>query len=335
MRTAQRLGSVLVWLGGLPAVAWAVAAVWIDGPLPPALGAAAALIVAAAGLAVLLWLRGARRVLGLVALVGIVAAWWVSLLPRNDRDWLPDVANPPWAEISGDRVTIRNLRDFTYPGDGDADFTERWETRTYNLAALRGIDLFLSFWGPTAIAHTVMSWEFADGPPLAISIETRKERGESYSAVLGFFRQYELYYVVADERDVIGVRTGHRGEQVYLYRIRMPPERARELLLDYLGEINRLRDQPEWYNAFSHNCTTGIRRHLGQIGLAGAWDWRILANGYLDQLAHERGTIDNSLPFEEMRRRSEITAAARAADGAEDFSARIRADLPAARGVAE
>ena len=112
--------------------------------------------------------------------------------------------------------------------------------------------MFLCFWGPTLIAHTIASWEFADGPPLAISIETRKEKGESYSAVRGFFRQFELYYVVADERDLIRLRTNFRGEQVYLYRIRMSPEGARAVLLDYLKEVNRLAEQPRWYNALTH-----------------------------------------------------------------------------------
>jgi len=223
---------------------------------------------------------------------------------------------------------IHNVRDFRSRGPGDGDFEERWEARTYDPSTLQGFDMFLSFWGPTAITHTIASWDFADGPPLAISIETRKERGESSSAVLGFFRQYELYCVVADERDVIGVRAAHRGEQVYLYRVRVPPERARTRLLDYIAEMNRMRDHPKWYNAFSHNCTTAIRRHGNQIGLPMAWNWRNLANGYLDQLAYSRGSIDTSLPLDERRRRSEVPAAAREADGADDFSVRLRAGRP-------
>ena len=118
------------------------------------------------------------------------------------------------------RVTIQNVRNFKYRSETDYD--QRWETRTYNLDQIRGVDLFLSFWGPTQIAHTIVSWEFDDGQHLAISIETRKAKGESYSALRGFFRQYELYYVVADERDLVGLRTNYRGEQVYLYRIRVP-----------------------------------------------------------------------------------------------------------------
>ena len=182
---------------------------------------------------------------GLVAAllpVVAVAVWWASIPPSNTRDWAPDVARTARATFDGSRVTIENVRNFKYRSESDYD--QRWETRTYNLDRIRGVDLFLSFWGPTQIAHTIVSWEFDDGQHLAISIETRKEKGESYSALRGFFRQYELYYVVADERDLVGLRTNYRGEQVYLYRIRVPASQARALLVDYLNEVNRLADHP-------------------------------------------------------------------------------------------
>jgi hypothetical protein len=188
--------------------------------------------------------------------------------------------------------------------------------------------MFLSFWGPTLIAHTIASWEFDDAPPLAISIETRREKGESYDALRGFFRQFELYYVVADERDVIGVRTNYRGERTYLYRIKVPADRARAMLLDYLDEINRLAEQPEWYNAFDHNCTTSIRKHGQHIGERRPWDWRILLNGRLDEMGYELGRLDTSLPFPEFKKRSEITEKAKAAGSASDFSRLIREGLP-------
>src|SRR5262249_16303092 len=223
-------------------------------------------------------------------------------------------------------LVIQNVRNFDYRSE--TDFTERWEERTFDLAKLQGADLFLSYWGSPSIAHTIVSWDFGDGQHLAISIETRKERGESYSALLGFFRQYELYYVVADERDVIGVRTNHRGERVYLYHVRLPPERSRALLLDYLKEVNQLTEEPRWYNALTHNCTTTIREHAARVGPVQPWSWQILANGYLDQLWYERGVLDNSLPFAELKARSDITERAKAADGAADFSARIRDGLP-------
>ena len=326
-----RVGAVLVktltWPVLLVGAAWGALALWFDGPAERWLAGllAGGLIVGCVALLALVrpFSRGAFAVLLALA---VVVAWWLAIPPRNDRDWSPDVGRLPRATIAGSRLTIENVRNFDYRTE--TDFTERWETRTYDLDHLRGVDMFLSFWGPTLIAHTIASWEFAEGPPLAISIETRKEKGESYSALRGFFRQYELYYVVADERDVIRLRTNYRGERAYLYRLRMRPERARAVLLDYLKEVNHLAGQPVWYNALTHNCTTTIRHHAQQVGAGRPWDWRILANGRLDELGYERGQIDTSLPFPELKARSEITERAKAADAALDFSTRIREGLP-------
>ena len=273
------------------------------------------------------WLRPfSRALLGLAVLFGAVLAWWLSLEPSNAREWLPDVARLPKATIEGDRVTIENVRNFEYRGE--EDYTERWETRRYDLSRLRGVDMFLSYWGSPWIAHTIVSWDFDDGQHLAASIETRKEQGETYSALLGFFRQFEVYYVLADERDLIGLRTDHRGEDVYLYRLTAPPDVARAVLLDYLAEINRLAEEPRWYNAATHNCTTTIREHLQHVPANRPWDWRILVNGHIDEMGYERGSIDTSLPFEELRRRSAISEKAQALRPNADFSAGIRAGLP-------
>jgi hypothetical protein len=259
--------------------------------------------------------------------VVLVALWWGSIEASNSRDWGPDVARTAQAAFQDSSVTIQNVRNFKYRSETDYD--QRWETRTYNLDRVRGVDLFMSFWGPTQIAHTIVSWDFDDGQHLAISIETRKQKGQSYSAVRGFFRQYELYYVVADERDLVGLRTNYRGEQVYLYHIRASAPQARALLIDYLEEVNRLAGHPQWYNALTQNCTTTIRGHAQHVGAGGRLDWRLLANGHLDQLLYERGQIDTRVPFEELRARSNITERAKAAaDDSADFSARVRQGLP-------
>jgi hypothetical protein len=238
------------------------------------------------------------------------------------------VARPPVASVDGDLVTIRNVRDFHYRAETDYD--EIWETRTYDLSQLRGVDLFLVYWGSEMIAHTIVSWEFSDGQHLAISIETRKEVGEEYSALLGFFRQFELYYVAADERDLIGLRGAHRGEQVFLYRLTTSVPTARAILVDYLEEMNRLAMQPRWYNALTHNCTTEIRLRARHVAPRNPFDWKILVNGYIDELGYDRGTIDTSLPFDELKQRSEITRKIQAAIDAPDFSERIREELPGA-----
>ena len=311
----------------IAAVTWAAMAIWFDGPHSRLLAGAIAAGIALVSIVLAALVRPLLR--GLVVAVFpviVVALWWTSIAPSNTRDWTPDVARTARATFDGSRVTIQNVRDFKYRSESDYD--QRWETRTFDLDRIRGVDLFLSFWGPTQIAHTIASWDFDDGQHLAISIETRKQKGQSYSALRGFFRQYELYYVVADERDLIGLRTDYRGEQVYLYSIRVPASEARALLVDYLDEINRLADHPQWYNALTQNCTTAIRGHAQNIGAGGRLDWRVLANGHLDQLLSERGQIDTDISFDDLRNRSDITQKAKAADDSPDFSARIRQGLP-------
>jgi hypothetical protein len=308
-------------------VAWGAMALWIDGPQSRVLaGMLAGSLTIVSVLSIALVRPFARGLAAAILPVVAVALWWTFIPASNTRDWTPDVARTARASFDGSHVTISNVRNFKYRSESDYD--QRWETRTYNLDGIRGVDLFLSFWGPTQIAHTIVSWDFDDGQHLAVSIETRKERGESYSALRGFFRQYELYYVVADERDLVGLRTNYRGEQVYLYRIRASAAQARALLVDYLDEVNRLADRPQWYNALTQNCTTAIRGHAQNIGAGRQLDWRLLANGHLDQLLYERAQIDTSLPFAELKARSNITEKAKAADDSPDFSAQIRQGQP-------
>jgi hypothetical protein len=307
--------------------AWACLALWLDGPASRPLAAVLAMAFALASLTLVVAVRPVRRAAALwVVAFALVLVWWLSLQPRNDRDWQPEIAQPPTAVLSGDRLILRGVRNFDYRSE--TDFTQRWEERTYDLSRLTGGDLFLSYWGPTLIAHTIVSWEFDDGQHLAASIETRKEKGEAYSALRGFFRTYELYYVFADERDLVGLRTNHRGETVYLYRLPAPPERARALLLEYVEQANRLARSPRWYNALTHNCTTSIRLHAMNAGAQLPLDWRLLFNGRLDEYLYEQGRINNSLPLGELRERSDITARARAAGSDPAFSQLIREGLP-------
>lgn len=331
MKILRRVLEVLVALAWLGVGAWAAAAIWFRAGLPRPLlaGVVFVSLLAAVIGAIAVIRRGGPKAFG-VSLAALVAfaLWYSTVRPSNDRDWTPDVARPPVAEFDGDRVTIRNVRNFDYRSETEYD--ERWEERSYDLSKIESVDLFLSYWGSPSIAHTIVSWEFSDSDPLAISIETRKEKGESYSSVRGFFREYELYYVVADERDLVGLRTNHRGEHVYLYRIRMPRELARALLVDYLEEANWMADHPKWYNAFTHNCTTAIRKHLQHVSAGNPWNWRILVNGYLDELMYERGTIDTSMPFAELRAKSEITERAKAAEDDPAFSMKIREGIPLA-----
>ena len=274
-------------------------------------------------LAIVVFVRPLRRTaVAFVVAVAVLFAWYATITPSNDRPWQPDVGQLPHAELDGDRLTLHNVRNFDYRSE--TDFTERWETRTYDLAALDRLDFFMSYWGSPAIAHTVMSWVFTDGQYLAVSIETRKEVGETYSPVAGFFRQYELYYVAADERDVIRLRTNYRGEHVYLYPLRTPRDRVRRSLLQYVDAMNRLARAPEFYNAGTGNCTTTIRTNMEAVGASMPFDWRYLVNGYLNELLYEKNVVDTSRPLAEFTTASLIDARAKAADHDPDFSRRIR-----------
>ena len=308
---------------------WASTALYLDFPIPWLRSyLALALFAIVAIILVEVPQRDIRSWLSFGLFVSVLV-WWLRLPPSNDRNWLRDVAQTPWAEVQGDKVTIHNVRNFDYLSE--TDYKVNWETRSMDLSQLRGYDLFMIYWGSEAIAHMILSFQFADSPPIAFSIEARKEVGETYSSLLGFFRQYELVYVVGDERDLVRLRTNYRkGEDVYLYRTRSTPADARAVFLNYIKSANELRAQPQWYNALTTNCTTAILPHLraGNVQARAMWDWRILLNGYADEMAYEADVLAGGLPFAELKRRAHINEAAKAADKAPDFSQRIRVGRP-------
>ena len=260
-----------------------------------------------------------------VLLAVVAAAWWRTLKPSNDRDWRPEVARLATAEFRGDRVTVQNVRNFRYRAV--EDFDERWEERSYDLSRLDGLDVFFIDWGAPLINHTILSWSFAGGRRLAISVEVRKRRGQNYSAWKALLRSYELVYVAADEADVIKLRTNYRREQVYLYRVRTSRAVARALLVDFLQAMNDVARRPIWYNALTANCTSIIRERVLHSGGRMPLTWRLFANAYLPEYLHRRGTIDNRLPFAELKALSHVNARALAAGDA-DFSQKIREGLP-------
>ena len=326
----KRLG---LWVGGLLfavvgiiGTAWAFGAVWFDGPFGDRNKIVAA-VVAVAFAVTLLFVRPFWRKLGVFAvLLAGVLIWWLTLSPTNDSDWQPDVAQKGWADIQGDEVTLHNVRNCDYRTE--ADYTPHWETRTVRISQITGIDLAVDYWGSPWIAHPIASFQFADAPPLCFSIETRKKLGQTYSAIGGLYRQFELIYIVADERDVIRLRTNYRNEDIYLYRTTISPAHARERFLEYVHSLNALRNKPRWYNAITTNCTTSIRtQHPPSERMP--WDWRILLNGKGDELMYERHLIaTGGLPFAELKARSLINVRAKAADASTDFSQLIRVGLP-------
>ncbi len=260
------LGRLLVGLGCSVVLGWMALAIYFDFSRlgPPWLRAGLGVLVPVGALVALWLVRPRRRALaGILGAFVVVLVTWLAIPPSNERDWQPDVATLAFADIHGDRVIVHNVRNAEYRTE--TDYTVRLEDRALDLSKLRSLDLFLVHWGSPLIAHTIMSWGFEGDRYLAISIETRKEKGEQYSALRGFFRQYELVFVVADERDVVRLRTNVRGEDVHVYRLDAPPADARALLLRYLEEVNQLRERPQWYNALTDNCTTAIQR-LARVG---------------------------------------------------------------------
>jgi hypothetical protein len=315
------LGCVLLLL-----TLWAAAALsfdvrvsWLRAPL--------AVLYLLAVLAVWIRVKGRWRKMGLTA--GgfvLVLGWWFSLRPSNDRDWQPDLAVLAYADIEGTKVTVHNIRNCDYRTE--TDFDVRHYDKTFDLDRIRTAELYMVYWGSPHMAHTMVSFGFQGGDYLCFSIETRKEKGEGYSAVKGLFRQFELVYVAADERDVVRLRTNYRqGEEAYLFRLNGSPEQVGVFFLNYLRRLNSLRRWPEWYSALTHNCTTSIRTQRAASDRA-PWDWRMLANGHGDELLYERGMIATNLPLAELKQRAHVNTRARAADKAADFSRLIRQGVP-------
>jgi hypothetical protein len=274
-----------------------------------------------------IWRSGQQKMRLLFAGVFLgVVIWFATIPPSHDRQWRQEVDVMPRAIIDGDKVRLTGVRNYEYRTRDD--FTVRYEERDVLLSKLTSVDLFISYWSLGAVGHTFVTFNFEDKPPICISIETRPEEGEGYAPIASMFKQYELIYVVGDERDLVGVRTDHRDEEVFLYEIRASPEAARRLFLVYLERINELSDRPEWYHLLKNNCTLNIVRYANAAGREGSFDLRHLINGWIDRYFYETGWVDNSMPFEELRERSHINAMAENAANAPDFSNRIRESLP-------
>jgi hypothetical protein len=324
MKLLRFIFYALPWIAAALCAAWAVGALYFDFPKA---GTFVAILFVLALLATVLFVRGQLLKLAIVfGAFAVVVSWWLTLEPSNDRAWQLDVAQTAWAETNGDEVTIHNVRHCDYRTA--TDFTPRWETRTVRLSQITGIDLAINYWGSPWIAHPIVSFQFSDGLPLCFSIETRKTIGQQYSTLAGLYRQYTLIYVVADERDVIRLRTNYRREDIYLYHTLASPEQARQRFREYISALNALHENPRWYNAVTHNCTTSIRAQRA-ARLRTPWDWRILLNGKADELLYQDHAIaTGGLPFAELKQRSLIDERARAADQDPDFSRIIREGLP-------
>ena len=308
---------------------WGVGALYFSPLLPARWRAfAAASYGTATILAFALLPYPGRTAMAALAIFAVLVILFLRIPASNERDWQPDVSVTPRATVNGDLVTIRGVRNFDYRSE--SDFTPRWEDRTYDLRKLDSADIIAGYWAGKAVAHIMVSFGFQDQEYLAVSIETRKEKGESYSSLAGFFRQYELYYVVADERDVIRVRTTYRQpqEDVYIYRIRTPQINIRRSFLDYIQAMNTLCERPRFYNTLTTNCTTTILMHTRVNPESPPMSWKILLSGYVPDYLYELGRIDTTKPFADLEKLSRVNERAHAADKDASFSQRLRQGLP-------
>lgn len=336
----------LGWAGsGLLAVLallWGVGALWFQWEMRPGVLWPLLALWCLAWLMLALWAgRSGRMGLlwgGGVLLMAAMLLWWSTLHPRDDRDWADDVAHitrmQP-ADSGSDIVELQDVRNFAW--HSETDYTARWDTRRYDLNQLQSVDMAVSYWMGPAIAHTLVSFGFADGQQLVFSFEIRKEKGEAFDALAGFFKRYELALIAADERDILAVRTNVRREQVFLYRVDMAPDAMRALFLSYAAQAAQLHQQPRWYHTLTANCTTIVwdmaQRLVGGLPL----DWRLLASGYLPEYLQSVNGLTPGQSLEALRTAGNITTRAQqwqAPAGADDvaasidFSRAIRAGIP-------
>jgi Domain of unknown function (DUF4105) len=325
LRIAALLFATL--LLGIPGV-WAALALWYQAP-GGLLRSVFVLLWSAFTLGVLvaLWQgRAGLAFLSFAVAFAVLLIWWHSIVPTNERLWADDVAQITHGSVDGTHVTLRNVRHFDWRSN--TDYTQRWETRSYDLDKLSSVDMIMSYWDGWAIAHMLISFGFDDGQHVAFSVEVRRGKNTTYSELGGFFKRDGLSIIAADERDVIRVRTNIRGEDDYLYRIRMPLPAMRSLFLGYLEQANRLVDTPRFYNTLTVNCTMLVYHMMKRIVGYLPWSYRLLFTGYLPAYVYGVGGLDQRFTLEELRALGRITDRARQSDRSDTFSADIRKGIP-------
>lgn len=333
MRRATRITVVLLFAPVVIVMtAWAVLAFWYRLPFPEVARFGSSALFAAFGWFVVITLftrKWGRALIVFAAAFAVVLAWWQNIEPAAKAEWATDVSRQVTGTIEGNTLTLANVRDFEWRANDD--FTERWQTRTYDLATLRSLDLFMSYWAGPEMAHVILSFGFEDGRYLAWSVEVRRRKGGAFSPIADFFKSNPLTIVAAEERDVVGVRANVRGEDVQLYRLNVGPDAARELLLEYVADANALAQRPRFYNSITTNCATTVVKMIRAVGDEIPFDWRLIVNGYLPEYAYDQGALDSRHSIEELRRKAHIDQRAKAAGLTAEFSRAIREGVPSSR----
>ena len=318
------VAALVTFVSGL----WGTLALWYQLPGGATLRAAGSALwtLVVLALATLAVSQHSWLPLAVYALIyGILLLWWSNIAPSNQRIWTDDVSHLLTGTVAGNQVSLSNVRNFTWRSNDDYDV--RWETRHYDLDQLASADAVLSYWGSRAIAHAMISFGFADAGHVVFSVEIRKQRGERYSTLGGFFKQFESILVAADERDIIRVRTNVRGEDDYLYPLNLDKPVLRSLFLSYVQHANTLKAKPAFYNTFTSNCTTMVYRMARHIDPGLPHDARLILTGYLPDYLYKVGVVDQSVTIDELRRRGRITERANSSAASEDFSRAIRVGL--------
>ena len=259
----------------------------------------------------------------------VILIWWIHIPATNNRNWDPSVAVLPWVTIGTNTLTIHNIRDFDY--SSPTNYTVHYYTRTFDLNKCNGVDFAISYFGKsTAVAHTMLSFRFDGGKYLVLSVEVRRIKDDNKDILLtGIFKQYEIIYILGDERDLYRLRTNYRKEELYLYPTTITPTYARKLLVDIVWRVNKLVEEPEFYNTVTHNCTVTLVKHLNDVLPYRIPVYRMfLLNGYADHVAYEQGGIWSDMPFEEMKKTHLISGIAQQYNTDPDFSVKIRDQLP-------
>ncbi|WP_372570998.1 Lnb N-terminal periplasmic domain-containing protein [Ruegeria jejuensis] len=319
----------LIMIGVALFTLWGSLALWFHVPGPEMVRGIVAGAFALLGLATLIaqiWPGRLKMLAGFAAALIAVSLWWQSINPPLTRDWAPDDAVQVTGTIEGDRLTLDGVRNFDWRTE--EDFTPNWERRSYDLSKLQSADLVMSHWDGPSIAHMIVSFGFEGDEYLAWSAEVRHIKGSEYSPLRDAFKNHTLVLLAGDERDLIGLRTNIRGEDVQLYRINAAPANARALLVDYVEHANALATDPKWYNSLTTNCTTVVMSMIRQLFDAVPMDWRILVNGYMPEYAYDLGALDTRLSFDQLQDRAHVTDVARDAGLTPTYSTDIRKHVP-------
>ena len=321
-----RLGASL--LIGLAAV-WGGMALWYRAP-GGTIGRTFALALWCAfvvGVLAAAWRGHTAAVAAFAAGFAGLLVWWANIAPSRHHDWSDDVSRITTGTVDGERVTLHDVRNFDWRTQ--TDYTPRWETRSYDLDLLCSVDMVMSYWRGPSIAHMLISFGFTDGAQVVFSVEIRRRKTQAFSEVGGFFKEFELAIIAADERDVIRLRTNVRGERVFMYRLGLPRNAMRLFFLSYVDAANRLEHTPRFYHTITGNCTTLVYRMMRRIVPRLPLHYRLLFSGYMPEYVYAVGGLDKRRSLDQLRESGYITERARAVGNGTDFSAAIR------RGIAD